>query len=141
MKQIIFILLTLSLFGCDNSIKTFKSKPIKLRQLVTKTEKHNYESGSFFLIGGNYHKSDYEETNVKAFGRVDGYYRLIEMDINDIRINIDNSINEPNIVIKYYSGKKVSDSYLLSRKYYYDPIYLINCPEKYLPEKLLPIEL
>jgi hypothetical protein len=141
MKYFIFILLTLSLLSCEEPIKSFKSKPIKLRQLVTNTEKHSYESGSFFLIGGSYHKSDYEETSVKVFGRVDGYYRLIEMDINDIRINIDNSINKPNIVIQYYSEIKVSDSYLLSHKCYYDPIYLINCPEKYLPEKLLPIEL
>ena len=71
MKQVILFLLTLSLFSCEEPIKTFKSKPIKLRQLVTKTEKHNYEHGSFFLIGGSYNKSEYEETSVKVFGRVD----------------------------------------------------------------------
>jgi len=76
MEWFLLFLLTLSLFSCEEPIQTFKSKPIKLRQLVIKTEKHNYEHGSFLLIGGSYNKSEYEETNVKTFGCVDGYYKL-----------------------------------------------------------------
>ncbi len=145
MKTIIILLSAFLLLGCaqDKKEKYFYSKTIKLRQLVKQTTVDKYSRGSFFLIGGSYSSGEIENTSIRVFGRIGGLYRFIEMDMEDIRIKIDNSLAEPNIVIRYWSHDTVSMRELIYEGYsrYYNVVYIINCPEEYLPEKLLPIEL
>jgi hypothetical protein len=142
MRNTLFIVLVLTLFACDRpSEKYYYSEPIKLRQLVTDTTTEKYSSGSFFLVGGSY--SSHEETmsTIKVFGRIGGYYKFIEMDMTEIRIKINDSLTEPNIVVRYYNNRELSMEKLTSSYCYERNMFIINCPEKYLPKKLLPIEL
>jgi hypothetical protein len=62
------------------------------------------------------------------------------MPIQDVRININNQLIKPNIVIEYEYTSKLTDEELVSKKWF-EKVYVINCPEQYLPEKLLPIGL
>ena len=73
-------------------------------------------------------------------GKVGGFYRMIEFNFEDVRIKIDNTIDNPYLYIKYYNDEEVSIPYLLN-EYYYINSFVIVCPEKYLPEQLLPISL
>jgi len=75
-------------------------------------------------------------------GKVHGLYRLIEFDFNDARIKIDNSINKPYLYLKYTGSEKVPLGELITNpNWFLVTSYVIVCPEKYLPEKLLPINL
>lgn len=62
------------------------------------------------------------------------------MPIEEIRIAIDNKLTTPNIEIEYTNNEKYNDEELVS-KGWVTKVYVINCPEQYLPEKLLPIGL
>lgn len=141
--RLLLLTLGITLLSCEEDYKYFYSDQIELRQLVKETTTDKYSHGSFFLIGGNYANGETQTTTIKVFGKVDGLYRFIEMDMEDIRIKIDNNLTKPNIIIRYWWHKKVSiDNVLNNHDYYgYNVIYIINCPEKFLPEKLLPIEL
>ncbi len=145
MKKIItLLLLSITMFSCVDLMpyRYYYTQPIKLRQLVNDTGVEKSSSAHFFLFAGSYYSDESESTLVKCFGRVGGLYRFIEMDIKDIRIKIDNNLTEPTIIIRYKNNEKVNPNSLLNDNYYsYHTIYIINCPEKYLPEKLLPIEL
>ena len=136
------LMLALVLFtSCETiSNKKLKSSNLELRQLIQETKTTKYSSASFFLIAGGYSQSEYKETKVKVFAKVDGRFRLIEMPIQDVRININNKLNKPNIVIEYEHTSKFTDEELVSREWF-GKVYVINCPEQYLPEKLLPIGL
>jgi hypothetical protein len=136
------LMLALVLFtSCETiSNKKLKSSNLELRQLVQETETTKYSSASFFIIAGGYSQSEYKETKVKVFAKVEGRFRLIEMPIEDIRININNLLSKPNIVIEYEYTSKITDEELVSKKWF-AKVYVINCPEQYLPEKLLPIGL
>lgn len=140
----LFLVLTafiLILSACKHvEVKQYKTNKLLLRQLVKKDKIEKSERGSFFLIAGRYNNTTTEETIVKVFALVDGRYRYIEFGIEDIRIQIDNSIITPFLIIESKSIEKYSDeeaiNYCCNNK-----VYVIHCPEKYLPEKLLPIEL
>ncbi len=62
------------------------------------------------------------------------------MPIEDIRVNINDSIKKPSIEVLYINNEKLRDEELLNVGWI-SKIYIINCPEQYLPEKLLPINL
>jgi len=136
------LMLALVLFtSCETiSNKKLKSSNLELRQLIQETETTKYSSASYFLIAGGYSQSEYKETKVKVFAKVDGRFRLIEMPIQDVRININNELDKPNIVIEYEYTSNFTDEELVSREWF-EKVYVINCPEQYLPEKLLPIGL
>ena len=142
LKYIIYLLIfQLSLISCvPLRKKSFISSKFELRQLVKETENKKESSGVFFLIGGSFHSEELNETKVKCFAKVDGSFRIIEMPIEDIRIRIDNKLKKPNIQVKYEDYNKLEDEKLLNEFFTYK-VYVINCPETYLPEKLLPIEL
>lgn len=142
MKNLIYLCCIILLATSCQSIKDkpFKSSKLELRQMIQDTETSHSSSGSFFLIAGSYSEQHNEIITVKVFAKVEGRYRMIEMHIEDVRINIDNKISTPFIVIEYWANRKYGDEELISSSYKYK-IYVINCPEKYLPEKLLPFEI
>jgi len=136
------LLLALVLFTSCESIrdKDLKSSKLELRQLVQETEIKKGSSGYFFLIGGGFDSYENKITTVKVFAKINGRFRIIEMPIEDIRISIDNKLAKPNIEIEYVDSYKYSDEELVNQKWR-DKIYVVNCPEQYLPEKLLPMGL
>lgn len=144
MKKSIFSFLFLFLlFSCgeynpDGIYKNRQSSVLELRQLVNSKEQITQTSASFFLIAGSLDSRTETNYSVKVFAKVDGYYRVIDIPIYKLRINIDDSLQKPSLVIKY-KNEKLSDSEIVNN--YSVREYIINCPEKYLPEKLLPIEL
>jgi hypothetical protein len=121
--------------------KHYKTENIQLRQLVKTDEVTKESHASYFLISGSYSSREEVNTTIKLIGKVNGLYRLIEFDFNDARIKIDNSLTKPHLYIKYSSYDKRNTSTLLNHRRYDISSYVIVCPEKYLPEKLLPINL
>jgi hypothetical protein len=142
MKKIIFIgLMLISLFSCDSGYKNYKTDKIYLRQLVKVDKVTKEASGSYFLVVGSGSYEERTETKIKLMGKVNGYYRLIEFDFVDVRIKVDNSIKNPYLIIKYQSNNKLTTNEILNNDNWYTTGYVIVCPEKYLPERLLPISL
>jgi len=136
------LVLALVLFtSCEPMIdKKMKSSKLELRQLVQETETKKTAYASYFLIAGSYGQSEEKVTTVKVFAKVENRYRLIEMPIDEIRIAIDNKLSTPNIEIEYTNNEKYNDEELVSEGWV-TKVYVINCPEQYLPQKLLPIVL
>ena len=73
-------------------------------------------------------------------GEVNGEYRFMQFDFEKVRIKIDNKVTTPYIVLNYRETYEVDMSYLLDYPGYIDSITIV-CPEQYLPERLLPIQL
>ena len=129
------------LTSCEPMIyKKLKSSKLELRQLVQETETKKTAYASYFLIAGSYGQSEEKVTTVKVFAKVENRYRLIEMPIDEIRIAIDNKLTTPNIEIEYTNNENYNDGELVSSDWV-TKVYVINCPEQYLPQKLLPIGL
>ena len=144
MKQllILFFISVFISYGKPNSEDLQKDRQtsvLELRQLVNKTEVNKQTYGVFFFIGGSINSTESTEVYVKVFAKVDGYFRVVSIPIHKLRVNIDNTLEKPNLVIKYYNSKR-TDSWVV-QQYWQQEECIINCPEKYLPEKLLPIEL
>lgn len=117
---------------------TYRTNPIELRQLVKTTEtKQNFNAG-FFLIMGGVSSSTTQELSIKVLAKIDNSYVFLDMPMNIIRIYIDNSLTRPNIQLEYRGEKGQSVDYILHHHFVN---YIINCPEQYLPEKFIPIEL
>lgn len=145
-----------SLFSCTGSgscggKNPHRNLPIELRQLVKTTDTKSESHSSFFLIMGSYNESTTQEITIKVFANIDGAYRFISMPIEKVRINIDNSLIKPNMQLEYSFRSTLDDKTVLdwfadertNANLIHNPklTYIINCPEQYLPEKLLPIEL
>ena len=139
MKQILLLTFAIFLFACENPSPKYSSV-FELRQLVKSTEKGVSSSATFFLIAGSYSSSDYSRTTVKVFAKVDGAYRFIEIPMSKIRIIIDNNIKVPTLQLQLNAMHGFTDEEFLNN-YGWLSSYIIRCPEQYLPEKLLPIEL
>jgi hypothetical protein len=120
--------------------KKLKSSKLELRQLVQETENKKTAYASYFLIFGSYKQNEEKLETVKVFAKVENRYRLIEIPLDKIRIAIDNKLTTPNIEIEYTHNRKYKDEELVDKNWL-RKIYVINCPEQYLPQNLLPIEL
>lgn len=142
MKKLLGLLVGLLLIGCQPLApeKSQHSEKIYLRQLVNRdvTETHSY--GSFFLIAGSYGSETTTETVIKLIGNVEGEYRFIQFDFKLAKIKIDNSVKTPYIVLNYTDRDTIETDKLLKYTGYLDSVTIV-CPEQYLPEKLLPIQL
>lgn len=127
--------------GCNPvEYKDYHSEKIYLRQLVNRDVTKNYTSGSFFLIAGSVSSESVTSTVVKLMGEVNGEYRFMQFDFETVRIKIDNKVTTPYIVLNYSETYEVDMEYLLKYPYYLDSITIV-CPEQYLPERLLPIQI
>jgi hypothetical protein len=142
MKKLILLLITvLLLTSCQFVPYTDRhTKKIPLRQLVKSETKETYSSASFFLIAGSASSGTYTTTDVKAMGAVDGEYRYLQMDFQKVRIKLDNTVKIPYVIINYRDDHDEDINNLLKYEYNIDS-YTIVCPEHYLPEHLLPIQL
>ena len=147
MKKLIILLAIFTLLSCKNSVKNEDelyliraTKTLELRQLVNSENTKTKSYGSYFLIGGSYSSKTETDISIKVFAKVDGYFRVVNIPIENVRVNINNNIDKPTLQIKY-TEEKLTGSNLLDNYGYSINYYIINCPERYLPEKLLPIEL
>ena len=141
MKRTLWLLAALLMVGCDRPVyKNYHSDRIYLRQLVNKDITETHTSGSFFLIAGSINSKSETSTVVKLMGEVNGEYRFMQFDFEEVRIKIDNKVTTPYIVLKYSESYEVEIDYLLEYPGYLDNITIV-CPEQYLPERLLPIQL
>jgi len=142
MKKLIIVLAIFALFSCARKESSYFDRriteKIELRQLLTRQETSSYTQGSYFLIAGSYKSKTEIKNTVKMFGLVNGSYRLIEADLNKIRIVINNKIKTPYIKISYYDKLLTTEKALIADDY---TQYYIYCSEEFLPETLLPINL
>ena len=135
------LLLAVVFLSC-NEVSDYKENRLSgvfpLRQLVQKKEINSSSSGNFFLFFASYHSSQNNIDYIKMFAKVSGNYRLISVPIEQIRVNINDSLTIPTLQVKY-NGLLKTDEEVCSDLY--NRVFIISCPEKYLPEKLLPISL
>lgn len=144
-KLLIILALIFTLNSCTYQYET---EEFELRQFTNVSENINSSSGSFFIIAGGYSsKNEYKE-NIKLFAKVDGTYRYLEFDLKKVRIKIDNSINIPTIKIFYKDdcSRPRSNDYIFNYEIVNNSItnsnyVILSCPEIYLPEKLVPIDI
>lgn len=145
MKKLLLLLILFTFSNCvdkpisQNSITT----KMELRQLINKEETNKHSSGSYFFIIANYSSSETKQDIIKMFVKVDNiYYKMLKIKLESVNIIINNKISKPylQVISNDLSYTKMKDSEIISHIGYYDTVFLY-CPEKYLPEKLLNIEL
>lgn len=131
----VLALITVFLTSC-NGIGKHNTPKFELLQMGTQTQTSKEDYACFFLVSEELHSESLVNSNtkVRVFANVEGKLMFIEMPINRIIINIDNSLGKPNIQIMYKYFYKVKNEKVIT--YNYDKTYIINCPEKYLPELL-----
>jgi hypothetical protein len=142
MKKVLVLLMLGFLIGCQGipPDKDLHSEKIYLRQLVNRNVTETHTSGMFFLVAGSMSSDTETSTVVKLMGEVKGEYRFMQFDFTKVRIRIDNKVTTPYIVLNYNNRDVVETDYLLKYPYYIESITIV-CPEQYLPEKLLPIQI
>jgi hypothetical protein len=141
MKKLLGLLMLGFLFGCQPiEYKDLHSERIYLRQLVNRDVTETHTSGSFFLIAASINSESQTNTVVKLMGEVNGEYRFMQFDFTKVRIKIDNKVTTPYIVLNYNRREKVETDFLLEYYGYINSITIV-CPEQYLPERLLPIQI
>lgn len=139
MKKLLF-LLCISVLTLSSCSEKRTSSKLYLRQLVKGVEVSKSSSGGFFLFMGGFSSSEQSDVSIKCFANVGGRYRLMTIPYDDIRIVINDSITTPYILVEYSSEKTYTDDEIIDYSFYSN-VYVIYCPERYLPEKLLPIGL
>ena len=142
MKKILILIFLIGIFvSCKETTERISTTKMELRQLISKEVTTKSSGGSFFVIMGGYSSSENQYDLIKMFIKVDNtYYKLLKLNLEDVNVVIDNKISKPYLTITTESNWDKTDSEILQYIGYGDKIYL-HCPEKYLPEKLLNIEL
>jgi hypothetical protein len=141
MKKLLLLFALLLMIGCDRvEYKDYHTDKIYLRQLVNRDVTEIHTSGSFFLIAGSVSSESVTSTVVKLMGEVNGEYRFMQFDFEKVRIKIDNKVTTPYIMLNYRETSETSVDYLLKFPYYIGSVTIV-CPEQYLPERLLPIQI
>jgi hypothetical protein len=141
MKKLLLLFSILLMVGCNPvEYKDYHSEKIYLRQLVNRDVTETHTSGSFFLIAGSVNSESVTSTVVKLMGEVNGEYRFMQFDFEKVRIKIDNKVTTPYIMLNYRDTSETSVDYLLKFPYYIGSVTIV-CPEQYLPERLLPIQI
>ena len=140
-KLLLLFAAVLLMVGCERvEYKNYHTDKIYLRQLVNRDVTETHTSGSFFLIAGSVSSESETSTVVKLMGKVKDEYRFMQFDFEKVRIKIDNKVTTPYIVLNYRETSEMSIDYLLEYDYYLKSVTIV-CPEQYLPEKLLPIQI
>lgn len=140
-KLLLLLVVVLLMVGCDRPVyKSYHTDKIYLRQLVNRDVTETHTSGSFFLVAGSINSDTETNTVVKLMGEINGEYRFMQFDFTKVRIKIDNKVTTPYIVLNYRDSDVMETDYLLKYSYNIESITIV-CPEQYLPEKLLPIQI
>ena len=127
--------------GCNMPVyKVYHTDKIYLRQLVNRDITETHTSAAFFLVAGSMTSDSETQTVVKVMGDVKGEFRFMQFNFEKVRIKIDNKVTTPYIVLNYVDDEVKSIDYLLEYDYNVKSVTIV-CPEQYLPEKLLPIQL
>ena len=140
MKKLLGLLVGLFLIGCGPDYTARQTDKIYLRQLVNRDVTETHTSGAFFLVAGSMSSESETSTVVKVMGDVKGEYRFMQFDFEKVRIKIDNNVKIPYVVLNYSYYEPLDFDYLLKYSYHTNSVTIV-CPEQYLPEKLLPIQL
>jgi hypothetical protein len=140
MKKLLLLFSILLMVGCRVEYKNYHTDKIYLRQLVNRDVTQTHTSGSFFLIAGSVSSESETSTVVKLMGKVKDEYRFMQFDFEKVRIKIDNKVTTPYIMLNYRDTSEMSVDYLLQYPYYIGSVTIV-CPEQYLPERLLPIQI
>lgn len=140
MKKLLGLLVGLFLIGCGPGSIDRHTDKIQLRQLVNKELTETHTSGAFFLVAGSVNSDSETKTVVKLMGEINGEYRFMQFDFEKVRIKIDNSIKTPYVILNYQDNHDISIDSLLEYSWALKSVTIV-CPEQYLPEKLLPIQL
>ena len=141
MKKILLLFLFIGLFTSCGEEKEITTTKMELRQLLNKEETTKYSRGSYFLIMANYSSDESTTDIIKMYVKVDNtYYKMLKLNLEDVRIVIDNSITIPYLIVTETGWNVQSDEQIIKYINHHDKIFL-HCPEKYLPEKLLTIEI
>ena len=115
--------------SCDEEKSTSTTK-MELRQLINKEETQKHSGGSYFIIVASYSSSETKQDVVKMFVKVDNsYYQMLKLDLE-----------KPYLIVKDTYFTQRTDAEIIRFIEYSEQIFL-HCPEKYLPEKLLSINL
>ncbi len=144
--NILYIVSILAMLNsCDKSEFFQKTSKFELRQMVQTETVEKMTKGSYFLIYASYESSEKKENYVKVMAKVEGRYKIISIPLGKLRIVINDSLRVPNLQLEYFMGTPLSDEEITNEMTAYinsrDIVYVISCPEKYLPEKILPVEL
>lgn len=141
MKKILILIFLMGIFiSCEEKGRISTTK-MELRQLISKEVTTKNSNGFYFVIIGSYSSDESKYELIKMFVKVDNtYYKLLKLNLEDVNVVIDNKISKPYLIITTESFSYKTDKEILKYIGYGDEIYL-HCPEKYLPEKLLNIEL
>lgn len=139
----LLLILIIGFFTSCEQTRTISTTKMELRQLVNKEETQKHSNGSYFIIVANYSSSETKQDVIKMFVKVDNsYYQMLKLDLEKVKVVIDNNIEKPYLIVKKdsFSHTKSTDAEILYFVEYNDRVFL-HCPEKYLPEKLLSINL
>jgi hypothetical protein len=141
MKKLLLLFSLLLMIGCNMPVyKVYHTDKIYLRQLVNRDITETHTSAAFFLVAGSMTSDSETQTVVKVMGDVKGEFRFMQFNFEKVRIKIDNKVTTPYIVLNYVDDEVKSIDYLLEYDYNVKSVTIV-CPEQYLPEKLLPIQL
>ena len=142
MKKILVLIFLMGIFvSCKETTGRISTTKMELRQLISKEVSTKNSNGYFFVIMGGYSSDESKYELIKMFVKVDNsYYKLLKLNLEDVNVVIDNKISKPYLILTTEGYSNKTDKQILRYIGYGDEIYL-HCPEKYLPEKLLSIEL
>jgi len=141
MKKLLLLFVALLMVGCNVPVyKKYHTDKIYLRQLVNRDITETHTSAAFFLVAGSMSSDTETSTVVKLMGKVRDEYRFMQFDFEKVRIKIDNKVTTPYIVLNYTDREVIETDKLLKYTGYLDSVTIV-CPEQYLPERLLPIQL
>lgn len=141
MKKIMLLFLFIGFFTSCDEEKEISTTKMELRQLINKEETQKHSSGFYFIIVADYSSSETKQDIVKMFVKVDNsYYQMLKLDLENVKVVIDNNIEKPYLIVKENCFTQRTDAEIIRFIGYNDQIFL-HCPEKYLPEKLLSINL
>jgi hypothetical protein len=114
-----------------------ESKRYKLRQMSSGNESYSKTSASFFLICGSYSEESGQEYKIKVFCETDNGYKMFDLDPEDTYICVDNSLESPELSIRYRTRPDEEKCANLERKIdWMTTKVLIYTPEKYFPESI-----
>ena len=102
LKRLLFIILILNLFSCNdlykNSTRDFLNGSHELRKFNVVTKEGTRWSAGYFLIGGSASGGTFKKRKVSfSWKSKTGEFIISEIEINKIRVRINDSIEKPTV--------------------------------------------